>query len=139
VIEGKEPTPMAAVDATAMERELRSLSWATGGWATLHAVGGLVLIVTGELAELPSLGLRLLVFLAIAAWTTAAIASWLFRRSLRARTGLIAAAASIVAGVVMGLIAFGDLAGTADSIVHLAAGAGMARALRQARPFLYLT
>ena len=128
----------AEPDLAAMERALRSWSSATGGWASLHAAAAIVLVITGGLTDVTTIGRRVSVLLVVGAWTTTAIASWLFRRSFRPRIGFIAATASIVAGATMAAIARGHIAATADGIAHLAAGIGMAVALRHARPFLYV-
>jgi len=128
-----------APDLGAVERGLRGWSWATGGWAALHALAGMFVVASGGLsAAAPSVALRLVVLALVGAWATTAIASWQFRRSFRASVGMIAAVASMIAGVMMltAAVGFASLEGSVDGIVHLVAGIGLARAVRQARPLL---
>ena len=134
-----QTSPTESPDLLAIELDLRRWSWATGGWASLHAFGGVLLVASGALVRVPSNALRLVVIVLVGAWAVAAIASWQFRRSFHARRGYVGAGASIVAGVVMGVtaIALGTLEGIADGIAHFAAGVGFARAVSQARPFLH--
>jgi hypothetical protein len=82
--------------------------------------------------------LCLVILVLVGAWATTAIASWQLRRSLRARVGIVAAIASMVAGLMMLTAAVGyrSVEAGADGIGHLAAGIGLARALKQARPLL---
>ena len=130
--------PSEAHDLVTVERDLRGWSWATGGWAAFHALGGLFVVASGGLSAVPSVALRLVVFVLVGAWATTAIASWQFRRSFRARVGVIAAAASMIAGIMMlaAAVGFGSLEASVDGIGHLAAGIGLGRAVRQARPLL---
>jgi len=135
------PTTSQASDApdlVAIERDLRGWSWATGGWASLHALGGILILMTGSLSQVPSLSLRLVILVVIASWATTGIASWQFRRSFRAEVGVIAAVASMIAGLVLLVAAVGlsSFSGAADGIAHLGAGVGLARAVRRARPLL---
>ena len=127
-----------APDLVAIERDLRGWSWATGGWAALHAIGGLLLIASERLSAVPSLPFRLVVLVLVGAWSTTAIASWQFRRSFRARAGVIAAVASMIAGIMMlaAGLGYAGVEASVDGIGHLVAGIGLARAVRQARPVL---
>ena len=127
-----------APDVVAVERHLRGWSWATGGWAALHALGGMFVVASGGLSAVPSVALRLVVLVLVGAWATTAIASWQFRRSFRASLGMIAAVASMIAGVMMltAAVGFASLEASVDGIGHLVAGIGLTRAVRQARPLL---
>jgi hypothetical protein len=130
--------PSEAPDLAAVERDLRGWSWATGGWAAFHALGGLFVVASGGLSGVPSGALRLVILVLVGAWATTAIASWQFRRSFRAKVGMIAAVASILAGITMlaSAVGFASLEASVDGIGHLVAGIGLARAIRQARPLL---
>jgi hypothetical protein len=139
------PTTSHATDApdlAAIERDLRRWSWATGGWAGLHALGGILVVMTGELSQVPSISLRLVILVVIASWATTATASWQFCRSFRAGVGVMAAAASMIGGIVLlvAAVAVGlsGLEGAADGLAHFGAGIGLARAVRRARPLLLL-
>jgi cation transport ATPase len=128
----------SAPDLAAIERDLRGWSWATGGWASLHVLGGILVVMTGALSQVPSKSLRLMILVVIASWATTAITSWQFRRSFRADFGVIAAVASMIAGLVLlgAAVSLSSLEGAADGIAHLGAGVGLARAVRRARPLL---
>jgi hypothetical protein len=68
--------PSEAPDLAAVERDLRGWSWATGGWAAFHALGGLFVVASGGLSGVPSGALRLVILVLVGAWATTAIASW---------------------------------------------------------------
>src|SRR5258708_22370856 len=87
----------ASAEPDAVEANLRSWSWAAGGWSGFHAGVAILAVLMGERVNLPTPTSRLLGSLVVAAWATAAAASWAFRRSLRMRHGLVAAGASLVA------------------------------------------
>jgi hypothetical protein len=80
--------------------------------------------------------LRLLGGLTVAAWTTAATASWAFRRSWRMRVGFVAAGASLVAGVVLPFVGEAGSGAILDGMAHGFAGLGFAAALWRARAVL---
>ncbi len=120
----------------AVERNLRSWSWATGGWAGFHAGLAILAVLMGERLNLETPTLRVLGAVTIGAWATAAIASWAFRRSFRSQSGFVAAGASLVAGITLPFV--GEAAGGAllDGVLHLVAGVGFATALWRARSWL---
>jgi hypothetical protein len=128
-----------APDLAAIERDLRGWSWATGGWAGFHALGGILVVMTGALSEVPSVSLRLVILVVIASWATTAIASWQFHRSFRTGVGVTAAVASMIAGIVLlaAAVSLSSLEGAVDGIAHLGAGVGLARAVRRARSLLH--
>ena len=135
-----QPPDRVPVDVGALERDLRGWIWAAGGWSALHALGGIFLIGTGGLSRLGSITKQLVVVSIIIAFATAAAASWLFSRSFRARTGLVAAGASLFAGAMLvtaAIVVRADLWALGEGVAHTAAGVGMAQAVRRARPFLY--
>jgi len=121
------------MNADAVERNLRSWSWATGGWTGAHAIVAIVAFVSGARFNLGSPILVLLGILTVAAWAAAAIAAWVFRRSLGLGPGLVSASASVLAGVIIPVVADGGPGAVVDGAVHAAAGIGFAVALLRAR------
>jgi hypothetical protein len=136
---------LPVTDTEAMERDLRGWAWAAGGWSALHALGGIALVLSGDLGSLPSGGHIALVALMIPAWTSAAVASWLFHKSFEAKAAVVAANASVLAGALVGVAlllstearASERLLAGFECIAHVWAGLGLGAALRRARPYLY--
>jgi hypothetical protein len=120
-----------------LERDLVRGSWAVGGWAGAHAALALGALILGVPLNPPTLTLRMAALLTIAAWTTAAIAAWKFRRSFRMRTGFLAAGASLLAGVTLPLAGDANRGAVVDGLAHALAGGAFATLLWHARHRLH--
>jgi hypothetical protein len=126
----------ANAEPDAVEANLRSWSWATGGWAGVHAGLAILALPMGAHLNLATPTLRVLGPLVVAAWATAATASCAFRRSFRMRSGLVAAGASLVAGALLPIVAGPGSGAIVDGVAHGLAGVGFAAALWRARAVL---
>jgi hypothetical protein len=116
-----------------LERDLVRGSWAVGGWAGAHAALALGALVLGVPLNPRTLTLRAAALLTVAAWGTAAIASWRFRRSFRMSTGFLAAGASLVAGVTLPFVGDANRGAVVDGLAHALAGGVFALLLWHAR------
>src|SRR6266436_4906857 len=100
------------------DRNLRSWSWATGGWAGVHAGLAILALLMGARLNLATPTLRMLGALTLGAWATSATASWAFRRSFRMKTGFVAAGASLVSGVMVAIVGDAGSGAILDGIAH---------------------
>ena len=119
-----------------VEGNLRGWSWAMGGWAGVHAGLTILAVIDGAQLNLATPALRALGALVLGAWATAATASWVFRRSFRLRPGLVAAGASLVAGLILPVVGGWRGGAFLDGVAHCVAGVGFGLALWRARVWL---
>jgi len=111
------------------ERGLVTWSWAVGGWAGVHAGMAVLAFVMGAQLNLVTLASRVLGVVTVGGWATAAVASWRFRQSFRMRTGILAAIASVLAGVSLAIVGDASSGAIVDAAAHSLAGLGFAAML----------
>ena len=108
-------------------------SWVVGGWAGIHAALVAAAVLMGAQLNVNTVPLRIVATITVAAWATAAIAAWRFRRVFQLKAGLTAACASFIAGVTLPLVGDASAGALVDGATHVLVGVGFALMLWSAR------